>query len=168
MDMYVHSESYAEVVGLTGKVIARSSAGGSSNAAVTVGSGADLAVQKIAIRASSPFITDQVVYLDATAKGNTVVNWVWKKVQSTVEKVVKKVSKIPIIGWVVKWVVKKVTEWVDELVKEVLYSDEQEYTEGTMLSTGQVNINGAKVHLGGQQRLCMWMYWRTAPVVYSA
>jgi hypothetical protein len=38
-----------------------------------------------------------------------------------VEKVVKKVSKIPIIGWIVKWVVETVVEWVDVLVKEVLY-----------------------------------------------
>jgi hypothetical protein len=45
IDMYVHSESYAEIIGLTGKVYATSSAGGSSTAAVNIGSGADLAGQ---------------------------------------------------------------------------------------------------------------------------
>lgn len=148
MDMYIHSESYAEVVGVTGKVYATSFAGGNSDAAVLVGSGADLAGQNISIRASSPYITDQVVYRDATAKGNTVVNYVWKTIQRTVEKVVKKVSKIPIIGWIVKWVVETVVEWVDVLVKEVLYSDEKETVSGTMDSTGRVDING-RVHLGG-------------------
>ena len=48
-----------------------------------------------------------------------------KTIQQTVDKLVEKVSKIPIIGWFVKWVWTKVTEWVDVLVKEVLYSDEK-------------------------------------------
>jgi hypothetical protein len=146
--MYIHSESYAEIVGLTGKVYATSSVEGSSTAAVNVTQGADLAGQKIFIKAESPLITDQIVFRDATAKGNTVVNYVWKTIQQTVDKLVEKVSKIPIIGWFVKWVWTKVTEWVDVLVKEVLYSDEKEYREGTMESTGKVDIKG-KVHLGG-------------------
>jgi len=148
IDMYVHSESYAEIVGLTGKVYATSSAGGSSTAEVNIGSGADLAGQRINIAAVSPLITNQVVFRDATAKGNTVVNWVWKTIQRVVDKLVKWVSKIPFIGWFVKWVWKKVVEWVDVLVKEILYSDEKEYLEGKMTSTGKVDICG-NVHLGG-------------------
>jgi hypothetical protein len=38
------------------------------------------------ISAVSPLITDQVVFRDATAKGNTVVNWIWKTIQRTVDK----------------------------------------------------------------------------------
>ena len=149
-NMNITSYTYAEIVGATGWVYAESYVGGASHADVTIKSIAHLAGKDVVVTALSPEITESVVKRDATAIANTIVQWVWEKVKEVITRVVKKVSKIPIIGWFVKWITETIIRWVDKLVKYVFYSDAEQVTSGTFTSNGSVCFEaGASVHLGG-------------------
>lgn len=142
------SESYAEVVGATGKVYATSSIEGKNNVTITVTDTAELAGKHIRVLADAPDITSNIVSRDATAIANTVVNYVWTKVKTVVTKIVDAVAKIPLIGKLIKKIVKKVVEWVDKLVEVILYSDAEASQKGTFANAGDIEFDG-RIHVGG-------------------
>ena len=142
------AESYAEIVGATGKVFAHSTVDGANHVDIKTTDKAELAGKEINVIADAPDLEKTTIARDGTAIANTIVQKVWTKVKNVVEKVVKKVSKIPFIGWFVKWVTKKIVEWIDVLVEVVLYSDAEVTRKGTYTSSGNVELNG-KIHLGG-------------------
>ena len=144
----IKSETYAEIIGFTGKVYATSTINGYNHVDVEITRNAELAGKVINVIASAPEITNATINRSATAIANTVIEYVWEKVKTVVEKVVKVVSKIPIIGWFVKWVVKKVVEWIDVLVEKVFYSDAESIENGNFTNIGNIVFNGI-AHVGG-------------------
>ena len=127
---------------------AHSTVDGANHVDITTTDKAELAGTVINVIADAPELEKSTISRDGTAIANTIVQKVWTKVKNVVEKVVRKVSKIPIIGWFVKWVTEKVIEWIDVLVEVVLYSDAEVYKKGTYTSSGNVDLNG-KIHVGG-------------------
>ena len=144
----IKSESYAEVVGFTGKVYATSEISGSNTVNITVTGKSELAGKDILLDSSAPELTSSVIDRSATAIANTVVNYVWTKVKTVVEKVVKVLCKIPLLGKLIKKIVKKVVEWVDKLVEVILYSDAEANQTGTFNNAGNIVFNGT-AHVGG-------------------
>ena len=143
----VRSNAKARIeAGLTGTVKAEANAELDLNADVDVRSGAVLRSDHMKIEAKNPKGDDLVYERNADAEGNTVVQWVLE----TVDKLVKSVSKIPIIGWIVKWVWKKVKEWV----KHILHSDESASVTGDKSLNNGINFSGDIYQFGaGSARL---------------
>ncbi|NCB91906.1 MAG: hypothetical protein EOM40_04945, partial [Clostridia bacterium] len=142
------SQSYSEIVGVTGKVYSYSTINGYNHTNIVIGSNAELAGKVISIIASAPAIVEGTVNRNSTAIANTIVEKVWTKVKTVIEKIVDKVSKIPFIGWLIKKIVKKIVQWIDVLVEKVLYSDAEAYKHGTFTNGGDIAFNGS-AHIGG-------------------
>ena len=114
--------------GLTGTVKAFATANLTADADVAVADGSTFYTDDLYVAALAPE-TNAMWNPEANATANTVVNWVL----TTVDVLVKEVSKIPIIGWFVKWVWKKVSKWVAEILN----------SEVTQLADGKLNIDNS-------------------------
>ncbi len=145
----VYFSTYAKVeikAGLTGTTYAKVKNNPTINSNVNVESGSNIYTRNLNIKSSAPDKSKNIYKLNAEAKSNTVVYWVL----TTVDKLVKKVSHIPIIGWFVKWVWHKVKEWV----KHILHSDASSDMLGKYVSNGDISLNGNVYQLSSSpQRL---------------
>ncbi len=134
-NVYFDTYAKAEIkAGLTGTTYAKVENYPTINSNVNVENGSEIYTRNLNIKSSAPDKSENIYKLNAKAVSNTVVQWVL----TTVDKLVKKVSKIPIIGWFVKWVWHKVKEWV----KHILNSDASSDMLGEYVSNGDIALNG--------------------------
>ena len=164
----VIAESFAEIKGATGKVIANSTVDGFNDVLVEVTKNAVTAGKDITVKADAPDITSETISSVADAVANTIVQWVVEKVKYVTQKLVKKTSKIPIIGWIVKWVTKTITKIVDELVMHVLYSDASSSPVNKFKNTGTVIFNGTAIVGGGAAGIYMDVYGGDMDAIHVA
>ena len=115
--------STTKAAGATGSTFSVATANLDVDADVVVNDGTTIFTDDLYVAALA-FEAEGMWNRDANAIANTVVNWVL----TTVDVLVKEVSKIPIIGWFVKWVWKRVSKWVAEITN----SESEALLRGTL------------------------------------
>ena len=133
----VDTDSYAKAKissGITGTLVAEARSDVDIDSDVDIQTGATLTSNDIYVEAISPHDDDKIYKREAVTEANTVVKWVL----TWVDKKVKKLYDIPIIGWIVRWVWEKVRKWV----QKVFHSDERTILSGELHSDNSINFDG--------------------------
>ena len=149
--VWTSSDAYARTVGITGNVIATASNDKRVDVRVNVDSGVHIETNTLHVNAYTSNQPDNVDYIkQATAQGDTVVNYVLKAVGTVTKTVCKVIGEI-VCAWGLicdpEEVCDTIVETVFDWVAEVLGATTKTFKPGSENITNSVNFN-ADVTLG--------------------